>query len=133
MSVNMWHDGGMLATPAPGVPLNVLTACCGPVTGQVLSRPDAEALAVALKALADPARLRLISVLAADDQGEVCVCDFTGPLGLTQPTVSHHLKILVAAGLLTREQRGRWAYYRLVPDALDTLSKLIAAPASAGR
>lgn len=117
------------AAPSPRS-LTVLQNCCSPVTGQMLSAADAETLAAALKALADPARLRLISIVAASDTGEVCVCDFTGPVGLSQPTVSHHLKILVDAGLLTREQRGRWAYYRLVHDALDTLSRLIAAPAA---
>jgi ArsR family transcriptional regulator, arsenate/arsenite/antimonite-responsive transcriptional repressor len=99
------------------------------VTGQLLSQADAESLAGALKALADPARLRLISIIAASDTGEVCVCDFTGPIALSQPTISHHLKILVDAGLLAREQRGRWAYYRLVPDALDAISRVIGSPA----
>jgi ArsR family transcriptional regulator len=113
-------------------PLTVLQGCCSPVTGQLLSQTDAENLAGALKALADPARLRLISIIAASDTGEVCVCDFTGPIGLSQPTVSHHLKILVDSGLLTREQRGRWVYYRLVPDALDAMSRLIAAPTVGG-
>ena len=106
-------------------PLTVLETCCSPVTGQVLGQADAERLAGALKAIADPARLRLISMVAASESGEVCVCDFTGPIGLSQPTVSHHLKILVDAGVLAREQRGKWAYYRLVPDALDTLGRLI--------
>jgi ArsR family transcriptional regulator len=110
-------------------PLTVLETCCSPVTGRVLDQADAERLAAALKAIADPARLRLISMVAASESGEVCVCDFTGPIGLAQPTVSHHLKILLDAGVLAREQRGKWAYFRLVPDALDTLSRLIAAPA----
>jgi len=113
-------------------PLTVLQGCCSPVTGQLLSQAAAETLAGALKALADPARLRLISIIAASKSGEVCVCDFTGPIGLSQPTVSHHLKILVDAGLLTREQRGRWAYYRLLPDTLDAMSRLIAAPTVVG-
>jgi ArsR family transcriptional regulator, arsenate/arsenite/antimonite-responsive transcriptional repressor len=108
--------------------LTVLESCCSPVTGEVLDQADAERLAAALKAIADPARLRLISIVAASDSGEVCVCDFTGPIGLSQPTVSHHLKILVDAGVLTREQRGKWAYYRLVPDALDALGRLITTP-----
>ena len=112
-------------------PLTVLETCCSPVTGQVLDQADAERLAGALKAIADPARLRLISMVAASESGEVCVCDFTGPIGLSQPTVSHHLKILVDGGVLGREQRGKWAYYRLVPDALDTLGRLITTPALA--
>jgi ArsR family transcriptional regulator, arsenate/arsenite/antimonite-responsive transcriptional repressor len=109
-------------------PLELLESCCSPVTGQVLGQAEAEKLAGALKAVADPARLRLISIVAASETGEVCVCDFTGPVGLSQPTVSHHLKVLVDGGVLAREQRGKWAYYRLVPDALDTLSRLITAP-----
>jgi ArsR family transcriptional regulator, arsenate/arsenite/antimonite-responsive transcriptional repressor len=125
----MWQHGDMpTAAKTSAGPLTVLQGCCSPVTGQVLSQGDAEALAGALKALADPARLRLISIIGACDTGEVCVCDLTGPIGLSQPTVSHHLKILVDAGLLTREQRGRWAYYRLVAGALDALSRLIATP-----
>src|ERR671912_2308366 len=112
-------------------PLTVLETCCSPVTGQVLDQADAERLAGALKAIADPARLRLISMLAASPSGEVCVCDFTGPIGLSQPTVSHHLKILVDGGVLTREQRGKWAYFRLMPGALDTLGRLITTPALA--
>jgi ArsR family transcriptional regulator len=109
-------------------PLTVLETCCSPVSGQVLGQANAERLASALKAIADPARLRLISMVAASESGEVCVCDFTGPIGLSQPTVSHHLKILVDGGVLAREQRGKWAYYRLVPDALDTLGRLITKP-----
>jgi len=117
---------------APREPLIVLETCCSPVTGQVLDQADADRLAGALKAIADPARLRLISIVAASDSGEVCVCDFTGSVGLSQPTVSHHLKILVDAGVLAREQRGKWAYYRLVPTALDTLGRLISTPAFVG-
>src|ERR687897_3356546 len=104
---------------SPTEPLAMLQNCCSPVTGQVLDQANAEQLAGALKAVADPARLRLISMIAASQSGEVCVCDFTGPIGLSQPTVSHHLRILVDGGVLTREQRGKWAYYRLMPDALD--------------
>lgn len=129
MFVNVCHDEFMpAALAASSTSLTVLETCCSPVTSAVMSQADAETLATALKALADPARLRLISIVAASDAGEVCVCDFTGPIGLSQPTVSHHLRILVEAGVLTREQRGRWAYYRLVPDALGALSRLIAAP-----
>jgi ArsR family transcriptional regulator, arsenate/arsenite/antimonite-responsive transcriptional repressor len=118
----------MLDMGSPREPLTVLESCCSPVTGQVLGQGDAERLAGALKAIAEPARLRLISIVAASKSGEVCVCDFTGPVGLSQPTVSHHLKILVDAGVLAREQRGKWAYYRLLPDALDTLGRLITTP-----
>ncbi len=105
--------------------LPLLADCCSPVVGEVMTISQAETLATALKAIADPVRLRLISLIAAHSDAEACVCDLTDPVGLSQPTVSHHLKILVEAGILTREQRGRWAYYRLVPDTLSTLSDLI--------
>jgi ArsR family transcriptional regulator len=95
-----------------------LTPCCNPVTGVALSAPEAEQLASLLKAVAEPNRLRLLSLIAAHEGGEACVCDLTEPVGLSQPTVSHHLKILVDAGLLTREKRGVWAHYRLVPERL---------------
>lgn len=85
----------------------------------------AEQLAATLKAIAEPTRLRLISLVAAHDGAEACVCDLTGPVGVSQPTVSHHLKVLVDAGLLSREQRGKWAYYRLVPGALDAVATLL--------
>ena len=111
-------------------PLALLEDCCSPVTGRAMSQADAVRLAAALKAVADPARLRLISLVASSQTSEVCVCDFTGSIGLSQPTVSHHLKILVDAGVLAREQRGKWAYYRLVPDALDTLGRLISTSAA---
>lgn len=92
-----------------------------------MPQQDADRLAVSLKAVADPTRLRLLSLLAARPDGEACVCEMTDPVALTQGTVSHHLKILVDAGLLTREQRGKWAFYRLVPDALTALGQLVGA------
>ncbi|MFJ6651919.1 ArsR/SmtB family transcription factor [Microbacterium sp. NPDC091313] len=110
------------------LPLRDLQACCSPITGEVLSSDGAESLARTLKALADPARLRLLSVVAAHADREACVCDLTEPLGLSQPTVSHHLKVLMDAGFLTRSKRGTWAYYRLVDGALDTVAALIAQP-----
>lgn len=97
-------------------------ACCSSVTGTPLTADAAEQLAVLLKALAEPMRLRLLSLVAAHDGDEACVCDLTAPVGLSQSTVSHHLKVLVDAGLLTREKRGVWSYYRLVPDVLDTVA-----------
>lgn len=99
-------------------------ACCSPITGGVLDAATAERLAGVLKALAEPTRLRLVSLIAGHEGAEACVCDLTTPVGLSQPTVSHHLKILVEAGLLERTQRGKWAYYRLVPAALDALGGL---------
>jgi ArsR family transcriptional regulator len=86
---------------------------------------DAERLAVVLRALADPVRLRLLSLIRAADEGEACVCDLTDALGLSQPTVSHHLKTLVNAGLLARDKRGVWAWYRLVPETLDAVGALL--------
>ena len=96
--------------------------CCAPLTREPITPDQAAHLARLLKALADPARLRLVSMVAAHEGGEACVCDLTAPLGLTQPTVSHHLKILVDAGIFTRDKRGVWAYYALVPAVLDTIS-----------
>jgi ArsR family transcriptional regulator len=105
--------------------LPLMTECCSPIVSQVISATEAEALALSLKALADPTRVRLVSLVGAHEDREACVCDLTEPVGLSQPTVSHHLKILVDAGILSREQRGRWAYYRLVPDTLTELARLI--------
>jgi ArsR family transcriptional regulator, arsenate/arsenite/antimonite-responsive transcriptional repressor len=100
-------------------------ACCSTVTGEPLDAAAAETLAVVLKAIAEPARLRLLSLVAAHTDGEACICDLTEPVDLSQPTVSHHMKVLVDAGLLTREQRGKWAYYRLVPGAMNSLAKVL--------
>ncbi|MEO7006325.1 MAG: metalloregulator ArsR/SmtB family transcription factor [Terrimesophilobacter sp.] len=107
------------------LPVTDVAACCAPITREAIDQHSATELARSLKALADPARLRLISMVAAHDDAEACVCDLTGPLGLSQPTVSHHLKVLVAAGIFTRSQRGTWAYYRLVPGALDSVARLL--------
>lgn len=93
--------------------------CCAPLTEAPLSEQEAESLAAALRVVADPARLRLLSLITS--AGEGCVCDLTEPLGLSQPTVSHHLKVLTDAGLLTREQRGRWAYFRVQTEGLELL------------
>jgi ArsR family transcriptional regulator len=107
------------------LPLRDLRACCAPITRESVSPENAENLARSLKALADPTRIRLLSMVAAHEDGEACVCDLTEPLDLSQPTVSHHLKLLVDAGYLTRSKRGTWAYYRLVPDALNTVAELL--------
>ena len=115
----------MTATVASSDVPPLLGQCCSPVAGQVLTAEAAEALATSLKAIAHPVRLRLVSLVAAHADGEACVCDLTEPVGLSQPTVSHHLKILVEAGVLAREQRGKWAYFRLVPEALSALARLI--------
>jgi ArsR family transcriptional regulator len=108
------------------VTLPVFEGCCPPVTAGVLDESDAEDLAAAFKVLADPARLRLLSLVAAADAGEACACDLVEPIGRSQPTVSHHLSTLVDAGLLTREKRGRWAWYRVVPERLAALQAVLA-------
>jgi ArsR family transcriptional regulator len=102
--------------------------CCSTGTQPVLELAEAERLAGRLKAVADPARLRLLSLVARSNGAEACICDLTGPVGLSQPTVSHHMKMLVETGLLTREQRGKWAYYRLVPGAAESLAAALLEP-----
>jgi ArsR family transcriptional regulator, arsenate/arsenite/antimonite-responsive transcriptional repressor len=102
--------------------LPLAQACCTPLTRQPLTAGQADDLARVLKALADPVRLRLVSMIAAHDGGEACVCELTEPLGLSQPTISHHLKILTDAGILTRDKRGVWAWYALAPGVLDSIS-----------
>ena len=116
----------MYMTSSALLPRRDLTACCAPITREVVSPEDAAVLARRMKALADPARIRLISMVAAHADQEACVCDLTEPLGLSQPTVSHHLRVLTDAGFLTRSKRGTWAYYTLVPDALDSLTSTFA-------
>src|SRR6188474_3207258 len=113
----LWQDDVMPTREL--LPLIELDNCCSVVTGDPMGAEDAQTLARALKALADPARLRLLSMIAAHDDSAACVCDLTEPLGLAQPTVSHHLKVLTEAGFLTRSKRGTWAYYRLQPTALS--------------
>lgn len=99
--------------------------CCSPVTAGVLDAAAAEATAKAFRALGDPTRVRLVSMIAAQPDQEACVCDLTDPVGLSQPTVSHHLRILTEAGLVAREQRGKWAYYSLVPSGLEALARAL--------
>ena len=103
----------------------VIAECCPPLSEAPLAADDAEDVAAALRVLADPARLRLLSIIQAQPGGEACVCHLTEPLGLSQPTVSHHLKVLTQAGLLEREQRGRWAYYRVLLEPLAALRSLL--------
>lgn len=97
-------------------------ACCSPLTGGVIDTPAAERLAAVFKALADPARVKLLSLIAASAGGEACACDLTEPLGLSQSTVSHHMKMLVETGLVSREQRSKWAYYRVNEVALERVA-----------
>lgn len=106
--------------------VSAAATCGAPLVREPLGRADAEQLAATLKALADPARLRLLSIVASTEGHEACVCDLVDPIGLSQPTVSHHLKVLTEAGFLERSKRGTWAYYRLVPEALERVSALVA-------
>jgi ArsR family transcriptional regulator len=104
---------------------SVLANCCAPVTASLIDQASAESLAHVFKALGDPTRVRLLSLIAATDGGESCVCDLIEPVGLSQPTVSHHMKLLVAAGLVSRQQRGKWAYYRVVDETLIAIRQAL--------
>lgn len=103
--------------------------CCAPVLRARLGEDDAHALASAFKAIADPGRLRLLSFIAGQPDAEACVCHLVEPLGLSQPTVSHHLKVLADAGVLERGRRGTWMFYRLVPARVEALRAALALPA----
>lgn len=102
-----------------------LPLCCAPLTEAVLDEDAAAELSGILKALADPVRLRLVSIIAAAPTGEVCACDLPALLDRSQPTMSHHLSQLVKAGLVEREQRGKWAWFRLRPQRLDALCAVL--------
>ena len=104
------------------------SSCCPPVLEGRLTRAGAAELAAAFKAIADPARLKLLNFIAAQPSAETCACYLTEPLGLSQPTVSHHLKVLFDAGLVGRERRGTWIYYRIVPERLAELRDALALP-----
>lgn len=106
--------------------MQTIEACCAPVLQETLSAEEAEQLAAGFKLLADPIRLRLLSLIANSPGGEACACDLTAPLGRSQPTISHHLSALTAAGLLEREQRGRWAHFRVATDRVDVLREALA-------
>ncbi len=106
--------------------LTVLNAECAPLLENEIGENDAQRLAALLKVLAEPARLRLLSLIQAQPDGEACVCHLTTPLGLSQPTVSHHLKVLLEAGLVEREQRGSWAYFRVRPEPLAAIRDVLA-------
>ncbi|UBU14011.1 ArsR/SmtB family transcription factor [Nonomuraea gerenzanensis] len=110
--------------------------CCAPITREPLSENDATELASLLKAVADPVRLRLLSMIGSHAGGEACVCDLTDAFDLTAPTISHHLKVLRTAGLIDGERRGTWVYYRIVPGTVAKLGALfspLAEPATAGQ
>lgn len=100
-------------------------ACCTPMAREPLGEDDARTLASMFKALSDPVRLRLLSLIASHEGGEACVCDLSGPFDVTQPTISHHLRVLREAGLIDGERRGTWVYYRVLPTALEQLGSLL--------
>jgi ArsR family transcriptional regulator len=101
-----------------------LTGCCRPLGAPTLSDEEAQATAAIFRALSDPARIKIVNLLATSGE-PVCACEFEPALGLSQPTVSHHLKKLTEAGLLDREQRGKWAYFSLRPEATSQLEQLV--------
>ena len=106
--------------------VKLIEGCCGSLMAGPLDEAEAHDLAAVFKVLADPARLRLLSLVAASASGEACACDLAVPLGRSQPTVSHHLSLLVEAGLLSREKRGKWAWYRVVPERLEQMQSALA-------
>jgi ArsR family transcriptional regulator len=116
MAVNLFHRMKTVAT---------IAVSCPPLLERALEPDEADELARVLKVLAEPARLRLLSLIQAQPAGEACVCHLVEPLGLSQGTVSHHLKSLLSAGLVTREQRGSWAYYRVAPEVLGSVRALL--------
>jgi ArsR family transcriptional regulator, arsenate/arsenite/antimonite-responsive transcriptional repressor len=125
----------MSIQPAPdGLPIIAVTgtdACAQPaLVSEPIDETSAAGLAQVFKALGDPVRLRLVSLIGARDGGEVCVCDLTSAFDLSQPTISHHLKVLREAGLIDSERRGTWVYYRLVPAALERMAGLLSVPVS---
>ncbi|HZP54591.1 metalloregulator ArsR/SmtB family transcription factor [Actinocrinis sp.] len=101
------------------------SACCTPLAREPLGEADAKSLAAMFKALSDPVRLRLLSLIASHEGGEACVCDLAGPFDVTQPTISHHLRVLREAGLIDCERRGTWVYYWVLPQALEQLGSLL--------
>ena len=108
----------------------IAEACAIPLVREPIDEAAAARLAQMFKALADPVRLRLVSLIGAHQGGQVCVCDLTDAFDLTQPTISHHLKVLREAGIITSERRGTWVYYRLEPAALERMGALLTAPVS---
>jgi ArsR family transcriptional regulator len=120
-----------LGTEAAVEPLELLE-CCSPLVAEPLDEGQAGELARVFKALGDPVRLRLFSLVASYEGGEACVCDISGFFDVSQPTISHHLKVLKEAGLLVSERRATWVYYRVVPAMLARLGGLMALPSGAG-
>jgi len=108
------------------IDVTMASACCVPLTDAPLSEESAQRMARVFKALSDPARLRLLSLIAGRPAGEACNCELIEPLGLSQPTVSHHLKVLHDVGLLARDRRGQWIYYRIRPEQLAAVQAALA-------
>nr|WP_202457412.1 MULTISPECIES: metalloregulator ArsR/SmtB family transcription factor [unclassified Streptomyces] len=109
------------------------SGCCPTLLSAPMGQDRAEELAKVFKALGDPVRLRLLSMIASRDGGEICVCDLTPAFDLSQPTISHHLKLLKQAGLIDSERRGTWVYYRLLPATTDQLAAVLARPQDSAR
>jgi ArsR family transcriptional regulator len=129
MSVDTLTDASTAVNMSVVREIAVIDAeCCPQVLAAPLGEDEAERLAGALRVLADPTRLRLLSLIGAQPDGEACVCDLTAPIGLSQPTVSHHLRVLAEAGLVGREQRGRWAFYSLMPEPIELLRSALSEP-----
>jgi ArsR family transcriptional regulator len=105
---------------------SAIDKCSGNPLASPLQRDEAEEVALLLKAVADPARLQLLSIMRASAGGSACACDLTPAVGLSQPTVSHHLKVLTEAGLVTRERRGNWAWFTVVPERLEQMARIFA-------
>ena len=116
----------MTVRELPVLDLPEAVACCAPLASEVLGEADAQTLSRQFAALADPVRLRLVSLLGTAADGAVCACDLVEPVGKSQPTVSHHLKVLAEAGLVTSERRGRNVWYAVVPAALEALRSALA-------
>lgn len=110
-----------------------MSECCAPLVSEPLGEAEAARLAPLFKAIADPVRLRLLSMIGCHDGGEACVCDLTGAFSLTAPTISHHLKVLKQAGLIDSERRGTWVYYWVKPGVLDRLSAILGPGAGLAR
>lgn len=121
-NVNTWQTVGV------SLPTTIeATSCCAPSVTDAIGVDEAERIAKTFKALGDPTRVRLLSLIAAGQGGEACICDLTEPVGLSQGTVSHHMKLLAEAGLVTREQRGKWAYFAVEAGALDAAADALRA------
>jgi ArsR family transcriptional regulator len=125
-----WFDSCQYGRMSKQLPVATTTGCCAPLARQPLNEAEAGDLARVFKALSDPVRLRLLSLIASYAGGEACVCDLTDAFDLTGPTISHHLKVLRESGLISGERRGTWIYYRVHPEVLARLSAvLVPAPA----